>query len=243
MSSKEKTIELDNGKKYIFKIPSVKVAGDADYEYSKSYTRALTDGLLPRVVIEQKNKDAGAWTEEDQKKDIALNSELEEILLKSASANNKEERDKLKQRYYNLQESMSFLSAKKAALSAHSAEAKAEEGKIATLMVACCLDGDHNKIWETRDDLDNEENSSLMQTIANEFMAYISGMDEKIGMLEEIILGNIDNDIESTDEGTKESTEDDENIETDKPKKKTDKKKTDKKKTAAKKEPVEQEAE
>jgi len=184
----EKSIEIE-GRKIILKYPSVGESTDADTEYSKAFTMALKDGLMPKAIMEKTLVDNGLWTEEDTKEEAGLAAKLTEIMAKNRETTKQDEKDKLKEEFYRIQEEIMAYGVKKQSLSAHCAENKGEEARIAYLAWRCILNEENNRLWETQEEFFSNDNNTFVRAVLQEFVSFTTGLDEKINNLDKILDG------------------------------------------------------
>ncbi len=183
-----KMVEV-NGKKVKLSLPTIGMGTTGDLEYSKAYTKALHDGLMPRVAMEKFVIDNNLWTKEDDKRVADVSSGLENLMASFSLEKDAEKRNELKAKFYDLRNELSAISSKRQNLFVHTAESKGEENKIAHLAWQCILNEDGTRVWNSREDLMNETDVPFVSQVLQLFVAYTSGLEEKVEAIETIMDG------------------------------------------------------
>lgn len=197
---KEKIVTVA-GKTYKFTQPSVTQSSIGDMEFSKAYMNALTNGLLPKVVVERKLIEIGAWKEEDEQMIRDLSDGTQEALKKMIETKDKNEKDTYLYEYYDYRNRLMSKAAEKQGMLNHSAESKGDEAKIIYLMSVCVLSEDGSKIWSNKEELlESTQDNTVLVT---EFVSYLMGLDEKIASFEQVIASSYETKEEETKEETK----------------------------------------
>jgi len=161
-------------------------------EYSKVYTAALSAGILPKVVLEKKIMAAGAWTPEDEAKIDRLGAEMREALANLTVAKTDDAKNAALMLFYEKRNTLMEESAKKQQLLQHTAESKGEEAKLTELMWRCVLKEDGSRVWENKDALLSQANSEKMARIIQEFVAFTTGLDEKIKSVDDLVKSSFE---------------------------------------------------
>ncbi len=176
-----------NDKKIKLVRPTLGIASEGDLEYSKAYTKALQNGLIPKVVMDKLCIETGAWTAKDDEEVATVSKRLHEIMeIFATSGDNK---DSAKLEFYELRNRLTIITAKRQSSFTHTAESKGEEAKISSLACKCILNEDGSKIWKNLEEFYNETNLQFVSQAVQEFVAFTSGLGEQIDELEKIFDG------------------------------------------------------
>jgi hypothetical protein len=201
MSNKnlEKYEEID-GKKYKFVFPTMGESTEADMEYSKGYTNALKAGLWPRVKMERHVAENSLWSDEDNKKLDDKNMEFQELVTKTFSAVKNEEKQKLREALAATKNELMSLIILKQSLFNNTAESKADEAKVLSLVPKCVLNEDGSKIWDSPESFQKEKNTGLAVELAHIFVSFISDLDNKLSQVDNLLSNNPEEAEEAVEE-------------------------------------------
>lgn len=173
-------------KKVKINIPTIGMGTEADLEYSKAYTKAIQNGILPRAAMEKIILANKVWTVEDDQKILEINGRVEEVITNHASETDKDKKLELRLEFDRLRNELLDMTTKRQTLFLHTAEAKGEEAKIANLMWKCVVNEDGSRIWKTYEDFANDTDISFASQAMQEFVAFTSGLEERIQQIEDI---------------------------------------------------------
>ncbi len=179
-----KMIEVD-GRKIKLISPTLGIGSEGDLEFSKAYTKALQAGLMPRAAMEKLSIDSGAWTTKDDEEVTIISNKLQDVMAAFLVAAG-EEKDKLRLEFYDFRNRLAAITAKRQSLFTHTAEAKGEEAKIASLAWKCILNEDGSKVWKSLEEFFSETNIGFVSQAVQSFVAFTSGLEEKIEEIEKI---------------------------------------------------------
>lgn len=192
MAKTSKEIEIGE-KKFKLNYPSIGLSSEADMEYSKAFTNALTNGLKPQVLMEKTLRDSGLWTLEDDKSIDSLTKDLQDSIVKIMGLSDDLERERERANFYSIQNALLKVTIRKQSLTNHTAEQKGEEAKITYLCWNCILNLDGTKYWKSKDDLMKEQDQDLVKRAIQEFISFTSGLEEKMNSIEAILSGDLEN--------------------------------------------------
>lgn len=179
--------EVVDGLKYKFVFPNMGQSTEADMEYSKGYTNALKAGIWPRVKMERHVTENGLWTDEDAKRLDDKNLLFQELVAATFSAAKNEEKEKLREKLVIARNELMTLISQKQSLFNNTAESKAEEAKILSLVPKCILKEDGSKVWNSVDEFQKENNTGLAIELMRIFISYISDLDNKLSQIDNLL--------------------------------------------------------
>lgn len=201
--AKEKIVTIGE-KKYKFVQPTLTQSSSADFEFSKAYTAALVGGLLPKIALEKRLIEAGAWSTDDDAEIESLNLISRKALQDMALAKTAADKDVFLEEYQSVRTALMRKLSDKQALFTHTAEAKGDEAKIIDLMWQCVVNEDGSRIWGSKKDF-LESNISENEELLSAFISYISGLDDRIKTLNDMIKSSYEQaDEEKTEDVVKE---------------------------------------
>ncbi len=176
-----------NGKKYIFTMPTIGQSNAADLEYSKAYTEAIKNGLMPRMVLEKDFKEKGIWTDADNKQLDEVLEKLQEQILILKTTNSQEEREAAKIELMSVKFNYQELYTRRTITFQHSSDSKGEAAKILELSWRCILDENRKPVWKTKEDFLGVQDSGFVSEIIKELVIFTNGLEEKVNSLEDFI--------------------------------------------------------
>lgn len=175
------------GKKYVFTMPTIGQTTAADLEYSKAYTDAIKNGLMPRVILERDFKEKGIWSDSDNVDlDNILNKLQEQIMVLKTSLD-QDERNAAKRTLEIVKIEYQELYNKRTVLFQHSADSKGEAARILELAYKCILDVNKNPVWKTKEEFLAQRDSKFISDIIKELVIFTNGLEEKVNSLEDFI--------------------------------------------------------
>ncbi len=189
--NKDEKIIMIEDKKVKLTRPTIGQTTDADMEFSKAYTKALKDGLLPRIAVERQILEQGIWLPENEQKMNDLTLEMQKIIvqLKIDKDKDEESKGKLKERFNEIDIELTDLDLQKRQLFAHTAESKGDEARVSCLAWQCILNEDDSFIWKSKDEFFNAKNDDFIGQAIRQFVLFTSNVEDTI---EEVmdLLGN-----------------------------------------------------
>lgn len=197
-----KVVEID-GKNYTFKLPNLTQSTEADMEYSRAYTKALQEGIWPKVSLERQLKKTGAWSDEEDQELQKLDQETQETIKQAVLEPDKEKRRELALKFYAMRERLAEMAGRKHVMLMNCAESKAEEAKLGSILWKCVFKEDGKLLWESKDALMNETDTNFVSQIGQTFISFLGRLEEKLDEINKLILG----DSEETDSDTGDTTD------------------------------------
>ncbi len=181
----EKKLEI-GGKKLRFVLPSLRVNEEAGLAYSKAYTKALNDGLLPQVVMERLAEKNGSWTTEDIAKVNIITDNIRDCIMELNIKQTQDKYNELRLDFYKLRNDLTEITIKRQLLFSHTAESKGEDAKIAAITWRCVLNEDSTRLWSTEDAFFDEKDVPFATNVLQEYVSFTSGLEGKIEEVEKL---------------------------------------------------------
>lgn len=179
--SSGKLIAHINDEFIVFKYPSNDVKLHADAIYTMAYQKALDEGLLDDIALEQLIRDRNIFTAEDEEKLTKLGSQLEaqEILL-GKTTRVRANQDRIKKIIHKIKEEMFVISSKKSSRMMMSAEVKANEERTLYLCWDSTYDYNNEKYWSKLSYFKETTNIPFREEILNTFLRFYYGIPTNI---------------------------------------------------------------
>lgn len=184
---KEVTID---GVKYRVLLPTLQQSTDADVDYSKAYTKALQDGILPKAALERLLVKSGAWAQEDEDELNAAGAESQKVMMKIMSEKTRADKETYLPEFYAVRERLNNISSRKQLMLMNSAETKGEESKLGSMLAKCVQNEDGSQLWKNKTEMMSENNISLVQELGQVLMNFMGQLEEKIKQIDDLILGD-----------------------------------------------------
>jgi hypothetical protein len=174
-------------KKYIFTMPTVGQSNAADLEFSKAYTEAVKNGLMPRTVLERDFKEKGIWTDEDNKKLEELLQIQQEQILALKLSGEQDKKEQLKIDLLRTKLEFQELYTQRQVIFQHSADSKGDAARILELAWRCIFNENREQVWKTKEALLEEQDSKFISSLITELVIFTSGLEDKVNSLEDFI--------------------------------------------------------
>ncbi len=178
-------VYINNGSMDIcveFRSPNNATMLRANLLFNKTYSQALSRGMLSSEELEKLMKKRNIFTDEDEKRIEKLKAQLEaqELLLAKTSVV-KAKQDRLKNIIKKIKDEINEISFKKSSKMSMSAESKADESKLLYLCWASSYNADTGTLlWPTYNNLLKETNLVFKDNIFLEFLKFNRGIDTRI---------------------------------------------------------------
>lgn len=167
----------DEKTKYHIAPPNANDIREADWQYSRVYTRSLTEGITTSAEMMDILRRRGIIGPEFEQRASELTTNLNERLWSLESADDfdikrdtavevAEARDELFQWNQRLNGPM-----------ANTCEQMADDARLEYLTSSMIVDEDGNRVWETHEDYLKEENQALALKSRFEIMLYLQGLE------------------------------------------------------------------
>lgn len=162
---------------YYIAPPNAKAIREADWTYSKTYTKCLLEGIptaaemqdiLTRrgVIGSDFDQRTSELTEELHFKIIALANTTDNDVKRDLAIDVAEAREKLFLWQQRLNGPMN-----------NTCEQISEDAKLESLISAMVIDSNDSNVWDSTDDYMNEQNQALAREARFQIMVYFQGMD------------------------------------------------------------------
>ena len=195
--SNEKTVKLS------CREPNQKESQEAEFEYSKSFNKALMGGIMPQARLMDELVKNGIWSDE---KDQEIEAQREKVIKLEDAFEKEKDEDRKKSIGEDLKEERQSLYSMRQAKSemfAHSAEAKADSAQRDYLVAVVTKEADTGrKVWKRFEDFQNEQDGGLLFRSTYEYLTFINGLDSDFM---EKFPENQDKESEEESEKTEES--------------------------------------
>ena len=175
------------GKKYIFTMPTIGQSNAADLEYSKAYTDAIKNGLLPRAVLAKDFKEKGIWTDKDNEDLDTILEKLQEQMAILRTAIDQEEKEKAKLALRRIDYEYQELHTRRIVTFQHSCDSKGEAARLLELTWRCALDEKKQPIWKSKEEFLTEQDSGFISELVKELLIFTNGLEEKVNSVENFI--------------------------------------------------------
>lgn len=222
----EKIVEIQ-GKKVKLVKPNVKISGECDFEYSKAYTHALKNGLLPRLALEKVMIDSGAWSKEDDIREAELSKDAQETILEMKFSESAEDKLTLRSKFDSIQEELTNISAKRQSLYFNSAEQRGDEARLGHLAWNCILNEDDSNIWSSKEELEKAPDNDFVKESVRELVTFNTDLESKVEKLTNA-LDELTGDNKKVETETTEDKKEEPPSEEEKPEEKPEKEDTEK---------------
>lgn len=177
----EKRIEL-NGREYLIKPSTAKVALEAQKIYTKAFKRAVEDGAILKRSLEDHMRRQGLWDDKKQQ-------EYESILKKSADIEYKiksgtykkasELRDKAIE-LKKIRAGLASLLMERNSMDSLTADGIADNERFFYLVSACVYDYETQKpVFSSLDDYMSRAEEELTSKLSSEYANFAYGLDDK----------------------------------------------------------------
>lgn len=178
-----RTVEIGEDETIQIRMPSMKENNAADWEYSRAFNKAITQGITPRQVMLDKLRELEVWTTEDDEKRERLNEEIAAAMQDLEGAADKDDETAYEKFKSEVSELRAELIQHNSALNAylnHCAEEKANEARMLYLTYACARSDSNRHLWKSYKDFQEDNNQVRINTIFMHFLLFINGMSTDI---------------------------------------------------------------
>lgn len=160
----------------------------SDMEYSRVFTRLLSDGeLKTRDEMEKILAQRGIWSSENDKEIDKLQEAVSDSLEKVVRSKNDEEHKKAWEEVQEHRLKIQSIVTKRELYMANTIEAKAEEIRISYLISKTISDENDNLVWKSYEDINNDNRTEIINTIIGEYIFFLNGVESNF--LEQLAQG------------------------------------------------------
>jgi Fe2+ transport system protein B len=168
-----------DGIKYRTRYPVSKEENDANWEFSKSFNRAMKEGLPTTSEMDKMLRERGLWSNAD---DEMIDSkrekigQLEIILAKKDSKDSSKPTFKLASELSELRNEIVEKSGEYQRYMSQTVESKADEARTAYLVAVCTETVDGESVWESVDKFLTDKRAGLVNTATYHYITFTAGL-------------------------------------------------------------------
>lgn len=166
----------DEGVNYYVVAPSAEDIRGADWEYSKTYTKSLVEGITTTAEMTDILMRRGVIGPEFEQRSNELAVELAEKIEKLDSADSNEEKQEMAIVVAQAREELFQWNQRLNAPLANTCEQIADDARLEFLTSRIVVDADGNKVWDDLDSYLSEKQQGLAQKSRFEVMLYLQGL-------------------------------------------------------------------
>lgn len=181
-----KSMETERWGTVVFRHPTIDESAKADMQYSKLFQSLVEEGVRTNAQWRKWMREQGVVTKEDEVKARTLNQELQGLTVALADTEGDEAKAAIEDRMEEVVSELNEYFAEQEGFLQHSAESKAEEGRILHLILCCVEHEDGSPVWNSSAELLKEENDPDMVAVIRGLMQFLRGVPLE---LSEALLG------------------------------------------------------
>jgi hypothetical protein len=184
--STELMIEIKTGRRVFdtkkglmqIRFPKVEENRLADWEYTKTLSQAMKDGIPTNKQMGKMIEEMGLWTKEEEAQVESLREEIQkQIVVLSKMEDGSKNMVKAQVKIEELRNEIINLQQERQKLYQNTSEAKADEAKMSYLIFKCTEVADTGKrLWSTYDDYKDEEDQELVNIVAYQYITFVNGL-------------------------------------------------------------------
>ena len=164
---------------YFIVPPTAEDIRGADWEYSKSYTKSLVNGITTTAEMTDILMRRGIIGPEFEKRSNELAAELAAKIEALQNAKNSEEKSELAYRVAMARDELFQWNQRLSAPLGNTCEQMADDSRLEYLTSRLIIDSEGNRLCEKFEDYLTEKEQSLAQQSRFEAMLYLQGLDSK----------------------------------------------------------------
>jgi len=159
------------------------IASDA---YSEAFSKFISNSnLLTKDQLLEKIKEKGIWGDKDEALIESLRDDLHDIELNVAQMRKrgrytKQQMDVWRSKWYAVKNQLHDVLRKQTELLSNSIEGRASEQEIKVKMSLCVKYPDGKRVWNSVEELNNEEEFNVVIFLVKECMMFWSGLTQEI---------------------------------------------------------------
>jgi hypothetical protein len=173
----EKRSFFYDGQEYFINTPSAMVIREADWAYSKIYTKALQEGIPTASEMQDILKKRGIIGPEYDDRAVELATELDNILAKMDSEKDDDIKRKLALDASEIRNEIFMWNQRLNGPMANTCEQMADDSRLESITAGIVVDKDGNKVWEDHDAFVTTDKGELAATAKFEVMLFLQGLD------------------------------------------------------------------
>lgn len=170
-------LDADGKTKYYINAPNANDIREADWQYSKIYTRSLTEGITTSAEmldILQRRDIVGPAFEQRTKE---LTTNLNEKIWSLEAAKTMDEKRDLAVEVAGCRDELFQWNQRLNGPMANTCEQLADDARLEYLSASMIADEDDKRIWESYEDYTNEKDQTLILKTRFEVMLYLQGLE------------------------------------------------------------------
>jgi hypothetical protein len=177
---REFEVTLINGQKVKLttRTPINQEVQDSDFEYSKTFNKAIMNGILPQSRLMASFVENGVWGDEKEKS-IEDTRQKVNVLEKELLAAPEAEKNMIAKTLKLERDKLFVARQERTDLVAHSAEARADEAQRNYIVsrVTELASSSGTRVWPTHRDFIDEKDGGLVFRAVYEYLTYANGLD------------------------------------------------------------------
>lgn len=172
---------ISTGETIQTRLATISETQDADWEFSKTFNKAIKAGIPPRQALLKELMEQGVWTQEEENKTVVLRVALDNKQMELEAARKEEPVDSkliedIETTVKAAQQELWLHTQKLNSLLAHTAENKAEDAKLYYLTYTVTMDKNGKSLWKNYADFRSDTNSERINTAILQYMLLQSGL-------------------------------------------------------------------
>lgn len=165
------------GQDYFINVPSAMIIREADWAYSKVYTKALTEGIPTSSEMQDILKKRGIIGPEYDDRALELSNLLADTLDKMNSTDDADEKRLLAEEASNIRNDIFIWNQRLNGPMSNTCEQMADDSRLESITAGIVVDKDGNKVWKDHDDYITTDKTDLAATAKFEVMLFLQGLD------------------------------------------------------------------
>jgi hypothetical protein len=162
---------------YYIVSPTAEDIRGADWEYSKSYTKSLVEGITTTAEMTDILMRRGIIGPEFEKRSNELATELANKIAALNKSNNSQEKAELAYKVATAREELFQWNQRLSAPLGNTCEQMADDSRLEYLTSRLIVNAEGVKVWDTFNDYLTEKEQSLSQQSRFQVMLYLQGLD------------------------------------------------------------------
>jgi len=166
-----------NKEEYFVVAPNANDVREADWNYSRTYTRSLTEGITTSAEMMDILRRRGIIGPEFEQRAAELTTSLNEKIFALDVADNMDDKRDLAVEVAAARDEMFQWNQRLNGPMANTCEQLAEDAKLEYLTSSMIVDSSGNRVWEDYESYLQEKNQALALKARFEIMLYLQGLD------------------------------------------------------------------
>jgi hypothetical protein len=166
-----------NDKKYFIAIPSANDIREADWNYSRTYTKSLNEGITTSAEMMDILRRRGIIGPEFEQRAQELTMELNKKIFELEVADTMEEKRNLAIEVAEARDALYAWNQRLNGPLNNTCENLADDARLDHLISCMLVDEDGNRVWKDYDSFLNDDNQELLLKARFEITTYLQGVD------------------------------------------------------------------